>query len=596
MITHNVLQGSPEWDALRFKSFTASEAPVMMAMSSKMTRNDLLRMKATGTEREYSDWVQRNLFDKGHEYEAAARTILERIIGEELYPTVGTDEETGLLASFDGITMLGDAIYEHKMWNEALADATRANELPPEYFWQLEQQLLVSNADRAMFVVSDGTEENFVMMEYRPVPGRAQQLLAGWKQFAEDLQAYQPAEPELVVVGRAPENLPALRIEVTGMVTASNLREFKNHALAVIGSINRNLVTDQDFADAEKAVKWCGEVESRLAAAKQHALSQTASIDELFRTLDEISGEARATRLEVDKLVKAQKDVRRSEILTAAQHALANHVATLNKRIVPAVLPALDVNFALAMKGKRTITTLQDAADSELAKGKIQANDLADKITANLSTIRATGYAFLFADIATLAHKAPDDLQLLIAARIDTHEKDEAARLEAEREKIRKEETAKLESAAKEQQERDAAAATAQIQSDAMRTGGDPASLVPHVPSNTSVPAYQGLDFSATPSQSVTASAACAGYTRSLSGSAETATLRLGQINERLSPITLTADGLTTLGFTHSATDKAAKLYRESEFPSICAALIRHIDLAHAAHANAADTTEPVIA
>ena len=64
-------------------------------------------------------------------------------------------------------------------------------------------------------------------------------------------------------MGRAPEMLPALRIEVTGKVTASNLAEFKQTALAAIGSVNRDLRTDADFADAEKAVKWCGEVESR---------------------------------------------------------------------------------------------------------------------------------------------------------------------------------------------------------------------------------------------------------------------------------------------------------------------------------------------
>ncbi|MBJ2111310.1 hypothetical protein JFQ86_00580 [Serratia ureilytica] len=63
----NVQQGSAEWHALRAKHFTASEAPVMMAASSKMRRDELLSMKATGSEREISDWVQTNLFDKGHQ-------------------------------------------------------------------------------------------------------------------------------------------------------------------------------------------------------------------------------------------------------------------------------------------------------------------------------------------------------------------------------------------------------------------------------------------------------------------------------------------------------------------------------------------------
>jgi predicted phage-related endonuclease len=123
-------------------------------------------------------------------------------------------------------------------------------------------------------------------------------------------------------VGKTPESLPALRIEVTGMVIASNLEQFKAHSLAVFNSINTELETDQHFADAEKAVKWCGDVEERLEAANQHALSQTESIDALFRTIDEISAVARAMRLMLDKLVKARKLSIREDIVMDAAKAL----------------------------------------------------------------------------------------------------------------------------------------------------------------------------------------------------------------------------------------------------------------------------------
>lgn len=52
--------------------------------------------------------------------------------------------------------------------------------------------------------------------------------------------------------------------------------------------------------------------------------------------------------------------------------------------------------------------------------------------------------------------------------------------------------------------------------------------------------------------------------------------LRLGQIGERLG-FPLTADFLNRLGFAPAATDKSAKLYHDSDFPMICAALIRHV-------------------
>lgn len=57
---------------------------------------------------------------------------------------------------------------------------------------------------------------------------------------------------------------------------------------------------------------------------------------------------------------------------------------------------------------------------------------------------------------------------------------------------------------------------------------------------------------------------------------APVARITLGQINERLAPIAVTAAGLTELGFTHT-TEKASKQYLETDFPKICEALIKHV-------------------
>jgi len=59
--------------------------------------------------------------------------------------------------------------------------------------------------------------------------------------------------------------------------------------------------------------------------------------------------------------------------------------------------------------------------------------------------------------------------------------------------------------------------------------------------------------------------------------------LRLGQITERLG-FTITADFMLTLGFAPAATDKAAKLYHESDFKAICAAILRHVSAVSAAY------------
>jgi hypothetical protein len=272
------------------------------------------------------------------------------------------------------------------------------------------------------------------------------QILAGWHQFEHDLAAYTAPAVDAEVIGHTPETLPALRIEVTGMVTASNLEAYKSHALAVFSGINRELKTDQQFADAEKVVKWCGDVETRLAAAKQHALSQTESIDALFRAIDDISTEARRVRLELDKLVKARKEAVRGEIVAGGIAALRDHVAALNARLGKPYMPAVNADFAGAIKGKRTIDSLNDAVDTLLANTKIEASATADRIHANLTTLRdlASAYTFLFADTAQIVLKAHDDLLTLVKSRISDHKAAELKKEEETRERIRKEEQDKL--------------------------------------------------------------------------------------------------------------------------------------------------------
>lgn len=53
--------------------------------------------------------------------------------------------------------------------------------------------------------------------------------------------------------------------------------------------------------------------------------------------------------------------------------------------------------------------------------------------------------------------------------------------------------------------------------------------------------------------------------------------IKLGVLNACIAPLSISADGLAELGFPHVATEKAAKLYRASDWPAICAALVKHL-------------------
>jgi predicted phage-related endonuclease len=437
------VQGSPEWLAARANTRNASEAPAMKGVSLYKSYSDLVREKATGITEEISADKQR-LFDKGHAAEDAARPIVEEMIGDSLYPMTATDDFGYLLASSDGATLpaKGGIGYEHKLWNEKLAASVRDGIVPESHAWQLDHTIAVFHFDKMIFVVSDGTPEKFVSCEYRTTNERLASLMAGWKQFDDDVANYQPEviEAKPILVAKTIDTLPALMIEITGRVTASNLVEFKGHATAVISSINTSLQTDQDFVDATKAAKYLRDVEDNAKRAKANALSQTASIDELFKALDEVIKMAADVRKDLEKKITQEKDIRKQEMVLSAKNELAAYVADLNTMLNGYMQPVTG-DFAAVIKGLSSIDSMRSKIGAALAQAKVDAGMIASRIDGNIKSIG--DYRFLFPDLHTVCAKNHEDFNALLDSRIAKHKEAEAQRLEVEREKIRKEEQAR---------------------------------------------------------------------------------------------------------------------------------------------------------
>ena len=430
-ILHNLIQGSDEWNQFRLEHDGASEAVFALGIKTKRgTRNELLRIKHTGIAKEFSAWVQENVLDRGHEIEALTRPMVEALIGESLYPV--TYSYGRLSASCDGLTADDETAFECKQWNEALAEAVRRKELPEEHQPQCQQVMHVNGAKRLIFAVSDGTPDKFEWMEVLPDPAWVARIIAGWAQFNKDLAEYVPQEVIPAVVAAPIEGLGALVLQVEGRVTACNLDTFKSNAAAFIARMPKpdELETDQDFANADSAVKACSEAEAKIKAAKDSAMAQVQSIDEVLRSVDNIAETIRAVRLTLEKAVKAEKENRRNAHIQRGKDALAAHVAALNTRLGTPYMPQIVADFAGKVKGLKSIDSIKNAVDTELARCKIDANAVADKIDANLKTLRelATDHTFLFADTAQIVQKSNDDLTALVKMRIAEHK----ARTEAE--------------------------------------------------------------------------------------------------------------------------------------------------------------------
>lgn len=454
---HDLQQGSPEWHAFRMAHDGSSEAAAMLGISSKVTRAELLTAKKTGIAREFGEWVQANVLDYGHEVEAMARPIIEKRLGFSLYASVLSRGR--IAASCDGLNASGKIGWEHKQWNDALAADVACGYLPDEYMAQPQQQLLVTGAEKWIFTVSDGTGDKMVSIEIRPDPAWFERIIAGWRQFNEDLESHEVKEEVPKITGRAPDQLPALLIEVTGMVHASNLAEFKTHALSVFAGINTALATDEDFANAAKTVKWCGDVEERLEAAKQHALAQTASIDELFRAIDAIKDEAKRVRLDLFNKVESRKKAIRVEKVQAAAQEFAAHVADLQAELPGIRLSVSAPDFGAAIKGLKSIASIDNAIAAAMVSGKIAVDAMAKDVRDKLAWCKenAAGMSMLFPDLPQIITKPLDDFRLVITSRIDKHKADEAAKAEAATKRIDAEAKAKAEREAAEKMAADEA-------------------------------------------------------------------------------------------------------------------------------------------
>lgn len=450
-----LLQGSPEWHSFRANHFTASDAAAMLGFSPYKTRDQLLHEKATGLTEEITEEKQR-LFDKGHAAEAMARAILEEDIGQDLFPVTGTSSEWPLIAaSLDGLTMDDSMVFEHKLYSQKLVDYIEEHDDLPDSHWpQVEQQLYVSGAGGCKFVVSDGTAGNWFQFDYVRQHGRIEQVLAGWKQFEADLKNYQVPEVKPQAVAEEVTALPAVSMVVTGQISVvDNFAVFEKGLTAFLqDKLIREPKTDNDFATLDLQIKALKKAEEMLKAAGDSVLAQVEAVDTAMKKKDSLAKLVRDNRLMAEKLLAAEKDRRRMEIQQAAAAAIQAFMVDLSDEVgirIPA--PAADI--AEAMKGKKTIASLQSAANDEVARAKIEARRMADNVKENVQILGSMCSAeikgLLFPDLETLATKPADDFKAIAQGRVIQHEQQLREREEMARRKAEAEAQAKAEAEAR---------------------------------------------------------------------------------------------------------------------------------------------------
>lgn len=464
-----LIQGSPEWLEYRAKHFNASDCPAMLGISKYKSRDALLKEIATGVRSEVDSRTQ-HIFDRGHAFESAYRPLAAEIVGDELYQSTISLELDGLSlsASFDGITMDDSVIWEHKTLNAGIEAAIRlGDEIPEQYRAQMEMQMLVGGATRCLFSASTWTTENrsdeegnvfLVAVDmidhidkwYEQDLVLQARIISGWKQFAIDLANYVLPEADAPkAIAEPVATLPAITYQTTntskGLELASNLDIYKEAAQKLVEQSKKKLETDQDFANAEARIKACKEAEERIAVIQSNVIGEVADIDKFVKDLGAISEMLRQCRLNEDKQVKDRKEKIRIEIVNEAMTQWNAHLNLINEKLDSVKLPAISIDLVQAIKGKKTVASLRSAANDELARAKIEANALAEKITYNIQLLRmiAGEYMELFADLQTICVKDADYIKAIAKQRVDEHKAAEQARIQAEAQRIANEQIEK---------------------------------------------------------------------------------------------------------------------------------------------------------
>ncbi|MBR5950401.1 MAG: YqaJ viral recombinase family protein [Actinomycetaceae bacterium] len=441
MQTVDLEQGTPEWLAHRKNYFNASDAPVMLGLSPYKSRSTLLQERRTGVSADVPLAVQAR-FNEGHRVEALARAWVETtILGEDLSPLVGI--EGNLSASFDGITFCGDVVFEHKLLNDTIRKAlpqrgeNSLDNLPEHYKVQMEQQLLVSGAEKCLFVASAWTPEpeNRRIDErygwYFPDKKRRQTIVRGWMQFQQDLGGESKEEPvyPIKVASQDAANLPVPRIALSGnLSTKSNLEDVEVQLDSYIESLPTQPESEDDFQECATAAKKLKEAEDALRQILEDGLMSVTGYAEVREKIDAMCAKARETRLICEKAWDAENRSRKNKLVEEAQSKWDTYIKKMTAKVKRDgfTLIVEAPNFAEAIKGQRSPESIDNKLSAALIDAQATADIVVQKVLSNFKLLdKYKDFWFLFMDSNRLVYQESEALQQEITDRIATYTKKE---------------------------------------------------------------------------------------------------------------------------------------------------------------------------
>lgn len=143
----SLVQGSPEWHALRSKMVGASDAPIIMQLAPPRWKTPLgLWEVKKGLTVQEETWSM----SQGKEMEPEARRAYEKEVGEIMFPSVEISQEyPWAMASLDGMNLERTRMVEIKCPGKEAHDRALKGEIPEYYQCQMQFQMMVTGLAEA---------------------------------------------------------------------------------------------------------------------------------------------------------------------------------------------------------------------------------------------------------------------------------------------------------------------------------------------------------------------------------------------------------------------------------------------------------------
>lgn len=227
--------------------------------------------------------------------------------------------------------------------------------------------------------------------------------------------------PEVVEPGTGLD----LVLAVETRVRNCNLDAFQEKATHFLSTLSSKFETDEDFTKAKEEIKTLKKVELATRTAVDKVLHGSDEIAMLLKNALLIADKFKQERLFREKLVKEKENRLKTDAIKIAEDEIYNLIDNLSDvkdEILEEFRFKIGERLNDAVKGKRTINSLQKAVSAEKTFLTSEIIAEANRLKERLAMLPIEEYSFLFKDKKVLV-KSHDDLEPIIKERIDEYKK-----------------------------------------------------------------------------------------------------------------------------------------------------------------------------